>query len=222
MLRLLVVLFSQALYTSTTAPSNENRFLSTLINLPSRKVALALLCSLLNTALSPQSLPPVTAALTNSISTAAASVPGIGPVLSTVPLPRSIPLLTKGPEARREVGALSAFLLDIILLDESEDNVFKRYVGKLHRPADFDFLLDGILALLGRAAEQGGAQPQGEGVGCVQAVVLLWRLIDCNPVRRFSIKTDPNLTECDRNSCLTRCRTHPYPQSCCAPCCCSV
>ena len=191
----------------------QNRFLASLVRLSSRKSALALLCSLFNVALAPASMPPATGAITRSLSSAAGTVPGIGSMLSSVPLPTSIPLLSRTTEHRRELGFQAAILLDLLLLgapgeggattpgspsdvfgpsrsgtpadeDAPDPNVFRRYLAKLHRPADFDFLLDRLTTIIVSAADQGGLEGDGDGIGLVESLVLLWRVIDCNPVRR--------------------------------------
>lgn len=57
-------------------------------------------------------------------------------------------------------------------------NAFAFYLSKLHRAADFEFLLVGFLGLLERGVGGGG----GGGGGTVQqTLVFLWRVIDANP-----------------------------------------
>lgn len=232
LVRLLIVLCSPALYGAA-----QNRFLTSLVRLSSRKSALALLCSLFNVALAPASMPPATGAITRSLSSAAGTVPGIGAMLSSVPLPTSIPLLSRTTEHRRELGFQSAILLDLLLLgapveggsstpvspsdafspsrsgtpaddDSFDPNVFRRYLAKLHRPADFDFLLDRLMAVIVSAADQGGLEGDGDGLGLVESLILLWRVIDCNPVR---VRWCDELTS-HRSSCRTSSANPPSPR----------
>lgn len=71
-------------------------------------------------------------------------------------------------------------------------NSFSHYLGKLHRPSDFDFILNGLLdILLSGLASAGSSQSillsagTGSGSGKVgwatESLIVLWRIFEINP-----------------------------------------
>lgn len=62
-------------------------------------------------------------------------------------------------------------------------NAFGFYLSKLHRATDFDFLLDGAFAVLAQSLAQPLLLGPGAGNkgGGMEALVVLWRMLEANP-----------------------------------------
>jgi hypothetical protein len=95
-------------------------------------------------------------------------------------------MLGRESEHKKTLGQMCLSILDVLLIDTlpGDENVFRHYVSKLHRSADFAFLATGLIDMLGSAAAAAGASETGEpAAGVVEGLVLFWRLIACNEVR---------------------------------------
>ncbi|WVQ77248.1 hypothetical protein IAR50_006931 [Cryptococcus sp. DSM 104548] len=172
-LHFLLVLLSTTIYTSPNSLSTTpNIPLQTLTHSLERRLVLSLLCSFLNTSLTPTK----TSAL------------GIG-------MPNY--LMGNAAEERRSLVRASLAVL-LVALDHKvegerngmgeakEENAFKYFVSKLHRKEDFAFILEGIL----RTLQEHNAITTTYLPNAKQPVpyiletyMLLWRLIDLN--KRF-------------------------------------
>lgn len=212
-LRLLLVLLSRSMYVppstdkqseeaspslngaSSSAPSTRpidptaNPFLQHLRTWPTRRVALSLLCSLINTAVSTAPSLPVPSTA-QSLSNAAASVPLVGSVFSGSVTSPVAGILGRTSEARKELGQLCMLILDVAFVDppgSTGDNVFRHYISKLHRSPDYAFLATGLLGLISNAATSANSTEGNDAApGVVEGLVLFWRLLECNPVRPLS------------------------------------
>lgn len=136
-LRFLIILLSQTVYTSPTELSTStNDPLEHLTHALERRLVLSLLCSLLNTSLAP----------TKSSATA-------------VPYNH---LVFRAAEERRTMVRMCLMTL-LVALDyrsfdnialpvapplEKDENAFRFFISKLHRKDDFAFVLGGIIGIL--------------------------------------------------------------------------
>lgn len=209
MLRLLLSMLSGPIYAPNLA---VNEFQDRLLRLSNRKLALTILCSLLNTALHNQG--------------------GGMQLLSTVSSPSSVysklSELALQPKTEDLVDVLPALcfqLIDVLLLptpatsptpdpastrptspaamsaslgtstsssagqtdgSQQVDNVFRLYLGKLHRPSDFDFVWRNVCQALQGASSNlanpvsliPGLSPSRQNIA--ECLTLLWRFMDCN------------------------------------------
>lgn len=134
-----------------------------------RKAYLAILCSLLNTALTP---PP------------ARLIGQVGRDEDFYP--------------QRAIQALLVPLCQSQIQGQENDtperhNVYQKAIAKLHRPQDFDYIIEGIKNALDAEAARRGlvngvakAVPVGRrasGPGALEIWLLLWRIVDLNKVR---------------------------------------
>lgn len=206
MLRLLLSMLSAPVYAPNLA---TNHFHDRLTKISNRKLALTLLCSLLNTALENKG----------------------GALLQTVTSPAHVysklSELALQPKTEDLVDLLPALcfqLLDVLLLPlppasgaeagtrptspdvtaagrgqatlsasttsepSPAENVFRLYLGKLHRQSDFDFVWSNVSQAL-QSASSGFTSPVSliPGLGqsrqnVAECLVLFWRLMDCNKV----------------------------------------
>jgi len=203
-LRLLLVLLSPTIY----SPNAANPWLTQLLAIPDRKVALTLLCSLLNTALDVTFLETLQLSTTNAY--------------------KRLTSLTLGAEAKQaddlanQLPRLCIQLLDILLIAEdpleeqpstssptisrnasllsmstssappeagiyhssNRPHVFRLYSSKIHRQSDYAFLSERIIAILSMTppSQLLGSNLVVSGWNVTECVVLLWRLTDCNKV----------------------------------------
>ncbi|ODN80001.1 hypothetical protein L202_03866 [Cryptococcus amylolentus CBS 6039] len=172
-LHFLLVLLSTTIYTSPNSLSTTpNIPLQTLTHSLERRLVLSLLCSFLNTSLTPSK--------SNAL--------GLG-------VPNY--LMGNAAEERRTLVRASLSVL-LVALDykvegernamgeAKEENAFKYFVSKLHRKEDFAFILEGILRTLSEHNAitttylPNAKQPVPY---ILETYMLLWRLIDLN--KRF-------------------------------------
>ncbi|CAD6567302.1 MAG: hypothetical protein TREMPRED_003499, partial [Tremellales sp. Tagirdzhanova-0007] len=171
----LIILVSSTIYTppnvlhSTTNPPLEH-----LTHSLERRLVLSLLCSLLNTSLTPSKY-----------------AAGIG---GQIPYTH---LISKAADERRTLVRASFMMLlvaldyrrerDISQMGEGKDeNAFRYFVSKLHRKEDFSFILEGTLGILEEHAAvntnylPGSKRPVPY---ILENFMLLWRIVDLN--KRF-------------------------------------
>jgi hypothetical protein len=193
-----------------------NHFLQTLLALKERKPALSLLCSLINTALSkppPSSFSSPTEAFNKlqvvttghrETEEQASALPHACFALLDVLLvshdfsSSEAPLSPTGPSGFLSPTQERADMSFSSVMDSSRpDNIFKYYSSKLHQPADYKFLLDGVLGLL-NAASNGttsfmpavpvsipglaGMVSSKGGDDVAEVVVFLWKMTEVNKV----------------------------------------
>ncbi|CAA2990715.1 Hypothetical predicted protein [Olea europaea subsp. europaea] len=198
-LRLLIVLLSSAIY----SPNTANPWLTHLLNTSDRKVALTILCSLLNTALDVSFLESFQISTTNAYKRIAAltlsteakqvedlanSLPKLCSQLLNILLiasdnPPSSPVISRNPSSAG-LNPLAASANSQL----EKENVFRFYVAKIHRQSDYQFLTERVLAIISLAPPtQLLASGSVDGWNLTESVVLLWRLIDCNkPAQHLS------------------------------------
>ncbi|WVW83585.1 hypothetical protein I302_105606 [Kwoniella bestiolae CBS 10118] len=177
-LRFLLILLSTTIYTPPHALSTTpNLPLEILTHSLERRLVLSLLCSFLNTSLTP--------------------------LKASFGISGQIPynhLISKAAEERRTLVRASLMVL-LVALDHrvenqgsagmvmgegKEENAFRYFISKLHRKEDFSFLLDGIIGIL----QEHNAVTNGYLPGSkkpipyiLETYILLWRLVDLN--KRF-------------------------------------
>ncbi|KAI9064204.1 hypothetical protein FKP32DRAFT_1757516 [Trametes sanguinea] len=182
-LRLLLVLLSRQIYVPPialfTSPSMYT--LHFVQNLPRRDV-LTVLCSLMNTAVN-------------------ATHPGSANMMGTVAgrLPYNH-LLMKGEDPRTSLVSICFQVLCVLLDFQSgsardtavdgqasgptaKTNAFRYFIMKLHRPADFEFLLNGMVTIFeDEMSSLHGLLPGSKKhvPYMVEAVIFLWKLLELN------------------------------------------
>ncbi|KAJ8122551.1 hypothetical protein ONZ43_g1283 [Nemania bipapillata] len=127
-LRLILTLASQSMYMSPTVlPTKGTRALTYICTCPDKQVVLSVLCSLLNTTLK------------------------YNPASWRVPINT---LVFKDPKEVLVTYTLQ-FLLVILLypipespIGSTQRNYYRHFLGRLHRPQDFQFILDGMTRIL--------------------------------------------------------------------------
>ncbi|WRT66068.1 uncharacterized protein IL334_003020 [Kwoniella shivajii] len=173
-LRFLLILLSTTIYTAPHALSTTpNLPLQILTHSLERRLVLSLLCSFLNTSLTP--------------------------LKSSSGISGQLPynhLISKAAEERRTLVKASMMVL-LVALDHrvegeramgegKEENAFRYFISKLHRKEDFSFILEGIINTL----QEHNAVANGYLPGSkkpipyiLETYILLWRLVDLN--KRF-------------------------------------
>ncbi|WWC61589.1 uncharacterized protein I303_104173 [Kwoniella dejecticola CBS 10117] len=174
-LRFLLIMLSTTIYTPPHALStNPNLPLQILTHSLERRLVLSLLCSFINTSLTP---------LKTSFG-----------ISGQIPYNH---LISKAAEERRTLVRASLMVL-LVALDHrvegerdimgegKEENAFRYFISKLHRKEDFSFLLEGIIGIL----QEHNAVTNGYLPGSkrpipyiLETYILLWRLVDLN--KRF-------------------------------------
>ena len=178
-LRLLIVLLSRSMYVSPSQVlSKEDRWLHFVVAKTERKVVLALLCSLLNTACKYNPLgwgvPYNHVVFTDTREQLVVMCLRVLLVILDYHSPRvahtmrqidqrvtsppaevvsGADLLIQDPEKRalaekQAQDAESSQSNADLEVDETSDNSFRHYLSKLHRAQDFQFLIDGIYRIL--------------------------------------------------------------------------
>lgn len=165
-LRLLLTLSSKSLYMPAhTVPVKGAKALTYLTTCPDKQTVLSLLCSQLNTALQ------------------------YNPTAWRVPYDH---VLYKDPK-QAHISYCLQFLLVLLLYpipDDSRDptpkNFFRHFLGRLHRPQDFEFLVDGILGTLNQPLQATSSYLPGSQKSVKWApemLMLFWEALQCN--KRF-------------------------------------
>ncbi|KAH8805907.1 high-temperature-induced dauer-formation protein-domain-containing protein [Xylogone sp. PMI_703] len=173
-LRLLLTLTSQSMYMpANLLPVQGVRAITYIATCPDKQVVLSVLCSLLNTSLK------------------------YNPASWRVPYN---PLVFKEPKEALVIYSLQ-FLLGILLYPipegdptQTKKNFFRHFLGRLHRPQDFQFIVDGILRVLNQPLNATSSYIPGSQTStkCVpEMIMLFWEITQCNKrFRSFIIDTD--------------------------------
>jgi hypothetical protein len=173
-LRLLLTLAGQSLYmTAGVLPQRGVRTLTHICTCSDKQVVLSLLCSLLNTTLK------------------------YNPASWRVPYNTLVFKDTK----QMLVTYSSQFLLAMLLYPIPEGssaapqkNFFRHFLGRLHRPQDFQFLVDGMTRVLNQPLQEKSSYLLGAQAAddlAPQMLMLFWEITQCNKrFRSFIIDTD--------------------------------
>ncbi|KAK4204249.1 high-temperature-induced dauer-formation protein-domain-containing protein [Triangularia verruculosa] len=170
-LRLLLTLTSKSMYlSSATLPQTGTKALTYICTCPDKQVVLSVLCSLLNTTLKYN---PAT---------------WLAPYNALVPNHPKQVLVTSTLQ----------FLLATLLYPIPENpglptpkNYYRHYLGRLHRPSDFQFIVDGMTRVLNQPL-QGSYIPGAHAAVrfAPEIIMLFWEVTQCNKrFRSFLIDT---------------------------------
>ncbi|RYO86407.1 hypothetical protein DL766_007844 [Monosporascus sp. MC13-8B] len=173
-LRLLLTLASRSMYMSPSMlPSKGTKALTYICTCSDKQVVLSMLCSLLNTTLK------------------------YNPASWRVPYNA---LVFKDPKEVLVTYALQ-FLLVVLLYPIPEPvsgpapkNYYRHFLGRLHRPQDFQFIVDGMTRILNQPIQANssyipGTQPSTKF--SPEIIMLFWEVTQCNKrFRSFMIDTD--------------------------------
>ncbi|KAH8664033.1 high-temperature-induced dauer-formation protein-domain-containing protein [Xylariales sp. PMI_506] len=173
-LRLLLTLTSQSMYMSPNIlPTKGTRALTYLCTCPDKQVVLSVLCSLLNTTLK------------------------YNPASWRVPYNT---LVFKDPKQILVTYTLQ-FLLVVLLypIPESSSgstpkNYYRHFLGRLHRPQDFQFVVDGMTRILNHPFQANSSYipgTQSETKFSPEIIMLFWEITQCNKrFRSYIIDTE--------------------------------
>lgn len=173
-LRLLLTLTSQSMYMSPSVlPLKGTRALTHICTCPDKQVVLSVLCSLLNTTLK------------------------YNPATWRVPYNT---LVFKDPKQILVTYTLQ-FLLVVLLYPVPEEsgvltpkNYYRHFAGRLHRPQDFQFIVDGMTRILHQPLQANASYIPGAQNSvrfAPETIMLFWELTQCNKrFRSFMIDTD--------------------------------
>ncbi|KAL2143229.1 hypothetical protein VTI28DRAFT_233 [Corynascus sepedonium] len=173
-LRLLLTLASHSMYLSPSAlPQQGTKALTYICTNPDKQVVLSVLCSLLNTTLK------------------------YNPASWRVPYNA---LVLKDPKEILVTYTLQ-FLLTTLLYPIPEQagvvtpkNYYRHFLGRLHRPQDFQFVVDGMTRILNQPLQANtsyipGAQPPVRFAP--EIIMLFWEITQCNKrFRSFIVDTE--------------------------------
>ncbi|KAI9047390.1 hypothetical protein LZ554_008836 [Drepanopeziza brunnea f. sp. 'monogermtubi'] len=172
-LRLLLTLTSQSMYISANLlPVQGVKAISYIVTCPDKQVVLSGLCSLLNTTLK------------------------YNPAAWKIPYNVQV---FKDPKQILVTYALQ-FLLVILLYPIPEEdpahakkNYFRHFLGRLHRPQDFQFIVDGMTRILNQPLNASTSYIPGnqQSTKCTSEMIMLfWEITQCNKrFRSFIIDT---------------------------------
>ncbi|KAF2871306.1 high-temperature-induced dauer-formation protein-domain-containing protein [Massariosphaeria phaeospora] len=173
-LRLLLTLTSKSMYTSANVlPVKGVKAISYIATCPDKQVVLSVLCSLLNTTLK------------------------YNPASWRVPYDHVV--------FRDQKQVLVTYCLQLLLVlilypipepgnGPPPKNFFRHFLGRLHRPQDFQFLVDGMTRILNQPLQATSAYLPGSQKSLTWApemIMLFWEALQCNKrFRSFIIDTD--------------------------------
>lgn len=172
-LRLLLTLASHSMYMSPSVlPQKGTRGLTYICSCPDKQVVLSVLCSLLNTTLK------------------------FNPASWRVPYNA---LVFKDPKQVLVTYTLQ-FLLATVLYPIPDQpgvttpkNFYRHFLGHLHRPQDFQFIVDGMTRILNQPLQANSYIPgaQTSARFAPEIIMLFWEITQCNKrFRSFIIDTD--------------------------------
>ncbi|KAK3944972.1 high-temperature-induced dauer-formation protein-domain-containing protein [Diplogelasinospora grovesii] len=173
-LRLLLTLTSQSMYMSPSVlPQKGTRALTHICTCPDKQVVLSVLCSLLNTTLK------------------------FNPASWRVPYNA---LVFKDPKQILVTYTLQ-FLLVALLYPIPEQvgaptpkNFYRHFLGRLHRPQDFQFIVDGMTRILNQPLQANASYIPGTQSSvrfAPEIIMLFWEITQCNKrFRSFIIDTE--------------------------------
>lgn len=173
-LRLLLTLASQSMYTSANVlPQRGIKALTYICTCPDKQVVLLVLCSLLNTTLK------------------------YNPASWRVPYNT---LVFKDPKEILVTYTLQ-FLLSVLLYpipeqngEPAQKNYYRHFFGRLHRPQDFQFIVDGMTRILNQPLHSNTSyipSTQSSVKFAPEIIMLFWEVTQCNKrFRSFIIDTE--------------------------------
>ncbi|MCJ1365914.1 hypothetical protein MMC16_005039 [Acarospora aff. strigata] len=173
-LRLLLTLTSKSMYMpANILPTQGVRAITYIATCPDKQVVLSVLCSLLNTTLK------------------------YNPASWRLPYDH---VVLKDPKQVLVTYCLH-FLLVLLLYpipengyDSSQKNYYRHFLGRLHRPQDFQFLQDGMTRILHQPLQATSSYLPGSQKSVKWApemIMLFWEALQCNKrFRSFIVDTD--------------------------------
>ncbi|KAK7215302.1 hypothetical protein V2G26_003305 [Clonostachys chloroleuca] len=172
-LRLLLTLAGQSMYmTSTVLPGRGVRALTYMCSCSDKQIVLSGLCSLLNTTLK------------------------YNPATWRVPYNSLVFKDTKQMLVTHSLHLLLALLLYPIPENGSSapsKNYYRHYLGRVHRPQDFQFIVDGMTRILHQPLQEKSSYlpgAQNSGDFAPEIIMLFWEITQCNKrFRSFIIDT---------------------------------
>ncbi|KAK6580902.1 hypothetical protein PZA11_006390 [Diplocarpon coronariae] len=188
-LRLLLTLTSQSMYMSANLlPVQGVKAISFIATCPDKQVVLSVLCSLLNTA--------------STVGQSRGKQTDVMQTLKYNPAAWKIPYnvqVIKDPKQILVTYALQ-FLLVILLYPipeadpgHAKKNYFRHFLGRLHRPQDFQFVVDGMTRILNQPLNASTSYIPGNqhSIKCTSEMIMLfWEITQCNKrFRSFIIDT---------------------------------
>ncbi|KAL1870284.1 hypothetical protein VTK73DRAFT_2698 [Phialemonium thermophilum] len=173
-LRLILTLTSQSMYKSPSVlPQRGVKALTYICTCPDKQVVLSVLCSLLNTTLK------------------------YNPATWRVPYNA---LVFKDPKQILITYTLQLLLVLILYpipetnADPAQKNYYRHFFGRLHRPQDFQFIVDGITRILNQPLHANSSYIPGSQTSVRYApemIMLFWEITQCNKrFRSFIIDTE--------------------------------
>ncbi|EGX94961.1 High-temperature-induced dauer-formation protein-like protein [Cordyceps militaris CM01] len=174
LLRLILALAGRGLYMSSPALTQSGvRTLTHLCTNPDKQVVLSLLCSLLNTTLK------------------------YHPASWRVPYNSLVIRDTKQLLVTQSLHLLLAVLVYTVpehIEASSRKNYYRHFLGRLHRPQDFQFIVDGVSRILTQPLQDKTSYLPGAHTSVnlsAEMLMLFWEMIQCNKrFRAFVIDTD--------------------------------
>ncbi|KAF1813734.1 hypothetical protein P152DRAFT_506593 [Eremomyces bilateralis CBS 781.70] len=173
-MRLLLVLTGKSMYMNSTVLSQQGvKAISYITTCPDKQIVLSVLCSMLNTTLkyNPATwrVPYDHVVFKDSKQLLVAYCLQLLLVLAVYPVPET----GNGPPPK---------------------NFYRHFLGRLHRPQDFQFLVDGMMRILNQPLQATSSYLPGSQKSITWApemVMLFWETLQCNKrFRSFLIDTD--------------------------------
>ncbi|KAJ4388932.1 hypothetical protein N0V93_006394 [Gnomoniopsis smithogilvyi] len=165
-LRLLLAITGQSMYMSAAMlPKYGTRALTHICTIPDKQVVLSVLCSLLNTTMK------------------------YNPASWRVPYNT---LVFKDPKQILVTYSLQFLLVTILYpipettTGEQQKNWFRHFLGRIHRPQDFQFIVDGMTRILNQPLQANASYIPGTQSSirfAPEMIMLFWEITQCN--RRF-------------------------------------
>lgn len=174
-LRLLLTLAGQSMYISSSVlPTKGTKALTYICNCPDKQVVLSLLCSLLNTTLK------------------------YNPASWRVPYNA---LVFKDPKQILVTYTLQFLLVTMLYpIPENPDvspppkNYYRHFLGRIHRPQDFQFIIDGMTRILNQPFQANASYIPGTQITTKfspEIIMLFWEITQCNKrFRSYMIDTE--------------------------------
>ncbi|KOS18757.1 Ubp5-interacting protein [Escovopsis weberi] len=173
-LRLLMTLAGQSMYTTSSClPKRGVRTLTYLCTCPDKQIVLSVLCSLLNTTMK------------------------YHPASWRVPYNTLVFKDTKQVLVTYSLHFLLAMLIYPVpesVASSVNKNYYRHYFGRVHRPQDFQFMVDGMMRILNQPLQEKASYLPGSQNAAhfaPEILMLFWELVQCNKrFRSFIIDTD--------------------------------
>lgn len=183
-LRLLLTLAGQSMFMAPAVlPQRGVRTLTHLCTCPDKQVVLSVLCSLLNTVSFPLFARP------GGICSHENQSLKYNPATWRVPYNT---LVFKDTKQILVTYSLQ-FLLTLLVYPIPENpsittskNYYRHFLGRIHRPQDFQFIVDGMLRILNQPLQERSSYlpgSQSSATFAPETIMLFWEMIQCN--RRF-------------------------------------